>query len=166
MFDALGNLGDFVGGIAVVVTLIYLAIQIRHNTAALQTASRQEIALGFRAYNRLFLEPSAGRSYAEGLRAYPDIPFDERHLFFTVINDHALFFQGAYALNESGQLEGETYQAYLTWFTCHLATPGGTAWWAEAHQFYPQRMVAALDERLSRGDLADIRDLPAFRLDE
>jgi len=29
MIEALGNIGDFVGGIGVVVTLLYLAVQIR-----------------------------------------------------------------------------------------------------------------------------------------
>ena len=32
MLEALGNLGDFVGGVAVIVTLLYLASQIRQNT--------------------------------------------------------------------------------------------------------------------------------------
>jgi len=37
--ETLGNLGDFVGGIAVVVTLIYLALQIRQNTQATKVTS-------------------------------------------------------------------------------------------------------------------------------
>ena len=34
MLEALGNIGDFIGGIGVVITLAYLAVQIRHNTRA------------------------------------------------------------------------------------------------------------------------------------
>ena len=37
MLEDLGNLGDFLGGIGVVVTLAYLAIQIRQNTAQLRS---------------------------------------------------------------------------------------------------------------------------------
>jgi hypothetical protein len=37
----LGNLGDFVGAIVVTATLIYLAVQVRQNTKALQAQSRQ-----------------------------------------------------------------------------------------------------------------------------
>ena len=166
ILDALGNLGEFVGGLAVVVTLIYLAIQVRHNTAALRVASRQEIASGLRTHNRLFMEPSVCRAYAKGLRGHPDMPFDERSLFMTLLTDHALFFEGAFALHESGQLEGETYQTYLTFFACQIATPGGAGWWAEGRPFYPARMVEALDARLSRGDLPDIREADIFRLDE
>ena len=32
MLEALGDLGDFLGGIGVMITVIYLALQIRHNT--------------------------------------------------------------------------------------------------------------------------------------
>ncbi len=40
----LGNYGEFVGAIAIVVTLIYLAVQIRQNTASSQAASRDSMA--------------------------------------------------------------------------------------------------------------------------
>ncbi len=39
MIETLGDLGDFIGGIAVVITIYYLAIQIRQNTAATSAAS-------------------------------------------------------------------------------------------------------------------------------
>jgi hypothetical protein len=43
MIENLGNLGDFIGGIGVVVTLIYLATQIRQNTRSLRLSSLQQI---------------------------------------------------------------------------------------------------------------------------
>jgi len=167
MLDALGNIGDFVGGIAVIVTLIYLAIQVRGNTAALQTASRQEIAAGLSDWGKLQLEPRTAHAYARGIHAYPDPPFEERSLFWYALSNHALFFQGAFALHESGQLEEETFQAYLDWFACHVATPGGGAWWDElGRPFFTKRMVEVVDARLARGGLPDIRGLGAYRLDE
>ena len=41
MLEDLGNLGDFLGGIAVIATLIYLAIQLRQNTRILQSVGEQ-----------------------------------------------------------------------------------------------------------------------------
>ena len=43
MLDELGNIGDFVGGIAVVVTLVYLALQIRRNTATTRVETVQHL---------------------------------------------------------------------------------------------------------------------------
>ena len=166
MLESLGNLGDFIGGIAVVVTLVYLATQIRQNTAALQTASRQAISDGYRASNRLRLDPQVGRAWVGGLTHFPDMPFDARHMFSMVMNDESLFFQGAYALYDSGQLDESTYQAYLGWISAIVSTPGGAAWWdATARPIYAPEMVAAVDARLERGGIPDIRALRSMQLD-
>lgn len=39
MLENLGNIGDFLGGIGVVITLVYLAVQIRQNTRQLRSGS-------------------------------------------------------------------------------------------------------------------------------
>jgi len=41
--DDLGSLGEFISGLAVVVTLVYLAIQIRHNTRAVRSSMHQDM---------------------------------------------------------------------------------------------------------------------------
>jgi hypothetical protein len=40
--DALGNIGDLIGGVAVLVTLVYLALQIRQNTNSVRGAAELE----------------------------------------------------------------------------------------------------------------------------
>ncbi len=148
-------------------TLVYLAIQIRQNTSALGTASRQSIADGYRDSNRLRLDTTAALAWAKGLTSFPELPFEDRSLFGTVMNDEALFFQAVFALHESGQLGESTYTAYLAWFTSIVATPGGMHWWeAVGRPIYVREMVTAVDERLSKGGLHDIRNLPTIRLDE
>ncbi|MAG29756.1 MAG: hypothetical protein CL908_02545 [Deltaproteobacteria bacterium] len=166
MLDALGNVGDFLGGLAVVVTLIYLAIQVRSNTAALRTASRQDIVTGMRNHIQFFADPRVWRAYVEGLSGFPDMPFDERGQFSTTLFDHSLSFQSVFALHESGQLEDETYQSYLAWFSCQLATPGGSAWWEESRTLFPARMADAVEERLAQGNLPDVREFQTYRPDE
>jgi hypothetical protein len=41
--DELGSLGEFISGLAVVVTLVYLALQIRHNTRAVRSSMHQDM---------------------------------------------------------------------------------------------------------------------------
>jgi hypothetical protein len=90
ILDALGNLGDFIGGIGgigVVITLIYLATQIRQNTSALRTASRQAIASGYRESNRLRLDSAAAFAWVNGLTHFPNLPFEDRNRFGTMMID-------------------------------------------------------------------------------
>ena len=57
----LGNLGEFVGAIVIVATLIYLATQVRQNTNALHAQSRQSLL-------------SAGQAELFAMMENPDIP--------------------------------------------------------------------------------------------
>jgi hypothetical protein len=48
----LGNYGEFVGAIAVVVTLAYLAVQLRQNTSALRSSTWQGIQNAEHAFDQ------------------------------------------------------------------------------------------------------------------
>jgi len=50
--DALGNIGDFLGGLGVIVTLVYLALQIRQNTITSKTNSYQEAVSAVSEWSR------------------------------------------------------------------------------------------------------------------
>jgi hypothetical protein len=163
MLDTLGNLGDFIGGIAVVITLIYLAVQVRQNTLALKTASWQEVVSGAREALRLRSDPAIAPSWARGLSNYPNMSVQDVSNFSLATTDEALFFQGVFALYLSGQLDESVYNAYLGWFASILATPGGAEWWATVGRpiFVPE-MVSEIDKCLENGGIPDIRELPAL----
>lgn len=42
-WDAIGAIGEIIGAVAVVASLAYVALQIRHNTTALQSTNRQAL---------------------------------------------------------------------------------------------------------------------------
>lgn len=52
MFESLGNVGDFVGGIGVIITVIYLAFQIRQSTASTKSASYQAVVSAISDWSR------------------------------------------------------------------------------------------------------------------
>ena len=165
-WEAIGAVGEVLGAFGVIVTLGYLAVQIRHNTRSVRAASRLEIASGWRAHNKQMLDPAVSRVYQQGLHTFPDMPYDERSIFATLMGDHSVFFQGAFALYEEGQLDRQTYEDYMTWFACQLATPGGNAYWKEMSPFLVKGAAAAVNERLGRGDVPDILQLQGYRLDD
>ena len=163
--ETLGNLGDFIAGIAVLATLIYLAHQVRQNTSALSTASREAIYSGYRAQNAHLIDTDVSEAYAVGLRYFPDMPSSQKRVFTHTINDHALFFQGAFALYEAGTLPKKDYTPYLNWFSSHLVTPGGSLWWRETRGFYNEDLIDALDKKFAEETLPDVLGLGFFALD-
>lgn len=166
ILENLGNIGEFVSVIAVVVTLIYLTSQVRQNTLAIERSSRQAISSGYREQNALLIDPNVSEAYSVSLRDFPDMPSAQKRTFAHAINDHALFFQSTHALYESGTLDEKDYSPYLTWLACHLATPGGSLWWKETGSFYNSAMANALDTKIAEGSLPDVLDLALFALDD
>jgi hypothetical protein len=164
ILEALGNLGDFVGGVAVVVTILYLAYQVRQNTAALRVSSRQDIVESYRSYLRPGLEdPTLLALQIEGHRSYPDLSQPDRMRFAVLLTDQALHFQGALALHESGTLDDETFRAYRDHFAASMSTPGGSAFWSANRSSMPSDVVDSIEARINEGGLRDILDNPAYR---
>ena len=66
--ETLGNIGDFIGGLAVIVSLIYLAQQIRQNTRMLRASALSSTTDTYVAFNHLLgSDPLAARVFQVGL---------------------------------------------------------------------------------------------------
>ena len=52
----LGSVGELVGAVAVVLSLLYLATQIRQNTQATRASSYEDVAQGVRAFMALIAQ--------------------------------------------------------------------------------------------------------------
>jgi hypothetical protein len=163
IFETLGNLGDFIGGIAVVVTIGYLAVQVRQNTSVLRSQSRQQIVQNYREYMNHFInDPTLNGVLLEGLRSYPAVDQETRHRFYNLISDLALHFQSAVALFESGGLDEDTFRAYRDHFASVLSTPGGIAIWDQISANYPGHVIASVEERLESGSVPDMLANPMW----
>ena len=76
------NLGEIVGGIAVVISLIYLALQIRQNTRAVRTSNFHRITDSFNQINNTIAhDESLARVFRVGMANYQDLSEDEKIRF-------------------------------------------------------------------------------------
>lgn len=78
----LGSLGEFISGLAVVVTLVYLAIQIRHNTRAVRSSMHQDmIESTLRIAESLSDNSDLGRIVLKADQDYESLTSEERVRF-------------------------------------------------------------------------------------
>ena len=152
-WEALGSLGEIVAAIATIMTLIYLARQLRSNTKATQGTNRREITRDFVRFGENQLDPVTARSWHQGLQNYPQMSCEANNSFAVQMSNQALMFQSVFAQYENGQLEEATYIPYLLFFTTLAASPGGNVWWQNSGRpiFIP-KMVSAVDEQMAKGE--------------
>ena len=148
MLDALGNIGDFVGGIAVIVTLIYLAVQVRHNTRSTRLASMQSTML---AAQNVGILPAQDRDLARVVRvglttpdALDDDEFQQfRYFLMSMLRVH----EDMFVQHRAGVVDDETWMARSSSLRTIFSMPGGRKVW-DASTAYRKDFRAWMESEL------------------
>ena len=93
----LANLGQIIGAVAVVVSLIYVALQIRQNTNAIRSAAAQTVHEHFASWYRLVAaEPDLSQIVVNGLRDYSSLSEMQRARFIATYMAFVSYSQNAF----------------------------------------------------------------------
>jgi hypothetical protein len=153
--EDLGNIGEFLGAIGVIASLVYLAIQIRQNTKSVRSATYQSSTRDIvQLSDQMSQDPELTRIWFEGLRGFDSMPQADRRRF-------AAYMMGAYRRYESmlyqtqqGLLEQEWWEGVGNNLEDMTLQPGTQAWWTDArHLFRPefQQFVDGIIEKNRAG---------------
>src|SRR6056297_2546458 len=130
-WDAVGTVAEIGGALGVLITLIYLATQIRDNTRSLQAASLQSVLEGPR--DRYFLPMAQSDEmadiYARGLSSLELLDSKERRRFFYMMYEQYFQMQQVWQLRERELIPQVDYDAWLEYTISLTQTPGGAEMW-------------------------------------
>ena len=164
MLDALGNLGDFIGGIGVVVTLAYLAVQIRQNTRVVQTSNFQDMMARTTHFSTpLIQDESTADLYRRGLASYAQLSETEKLRFSMIVNELFTTSQLGFHMRNRQLIDDALYDNYMQSFMQMLRTPGVREWWRAQRGWYHADFRAFVDGKLREAE-AKTSEL-SFRVD-
>ena len=144
----LGNVGEFVAAIATLVTLAYLALQIRQNTREAQAASRSSVSHSFAdLLVDVSRDSETSKICRRGMFDPESLDADDTFRFDLVI--HALYqnFETAFAQRSRDALTEEDWVKWEVILKQYNAQPGVQAFWSRsAEAFNPsfRRYVESL----------------------
>jgi hypothetical protein len=127
----LGNYGEFVGAIAVVITLLYLAVQIRQNTESLRLSS--ELALSQQTSDfaaRMWAHPEMLRIWDLVVTDPSSLSIDEIGQFRWVCADLFLVYEGQYQLYKRGHVAEDVWKGKADMMCGLLESPIVSEWWS------------------------------------
>ena len=128
--DDLGNIGEFVGAIAVVVSLIYLAIQIRQNTRAVRTSTFHGVTDSFNLVNTTIAnDESLARIFRVGSENLSDLTPDEQVRFGFLFLAAFRIFETLYYQDRHGTGDPALWAAEGGTMAALLGGPGALQWW-------------------------------------
>jgi len=151
--EQLGSLGEFIGAMAVVVSLIYVALEIRSNSrstrlAALQTAMESS--------QRIIELPARDRDLARVIRIGSNDPDslteDEyaQYRYWLVLSLRST--ENMFVQYKAGALDEETWIARSGTVKWMMDTPGGRKVWASTSNRYLVDFQEWMDSSASQSD--------------
>ena len=126
----LANIGELVGGLGVLVTLIYLAIQIRQNTATQRRASRLETTRAMTEwYSLVMVDPVMVNLFGRGFQEPESLSPDERARFLWLVGAFVSRVEEIYSQYEANLINEDLWFQYRGVVLSMLENAAVKEWW-------------------------------------
>ena len=147
--DQLGSIGEFVAAIAMLVTLAYIAFQIRQNTALARAQSTREISNLYSINHTLAAHPDWIDIIRRGHHNFSALSKDEQACFHHITAPLLNQFEAAFRMHRQGLIDEDLYQSWRSIILSILSTPGARQWWPMARIVLGSGCAAELDRALA-----------------
>ena len=153
-WDAISAISEMTGALAVVISLVYLASQIRQNTRQMEqserTAMAASVSTSATSYreNRqhIYTNPDVARIFIKGTTNPEDLDEIERYRFRLLLSNFADANWDMYAQTVITGYSPETWQTQGRQAIKRvLATPGGRWFWQDYCDEYPKEFRIEID---------------------
>jgi len=128
-WDAVGAIAEAVGAIAIFVTLVYLAVQIRQNTKANELAAfERSTESGNRIRELLILNPDLLELSLRGYESYSGLSSMDKIRFGMLMRNIFSAMQGAYMRHVSVRHDPLEFEGTAKHIDAILKNPGARQW--------------------------------------
>jgi hypothetical protein len=154
----LANLGEFIGGVAVLVTLVYLAVQVRQNTRTVAAASSQAVTS---TSADILMRGAANKDLAQvflKMISAPDsLDAVERIQAWMYLRAAFRTMENQYYQSRRGLLD-ESWPGYLQTLGILIRTPYIREWWRGDRTTFGPLFRELVDEHVSSSE-ANAREI-------
>ncbi|MGR8946686.1 MAG: hypothetical protein ACU84Q_01475 [Gammaproteobacteria bacterium] len=149
-WDAIGAVGEIVGASAVVVSLIYLALQIRQNSRIVAANTVQSIsASGADAAWRIAENPHLAGLVVKLIERSGSFTREENVQLRAMMRAVFRNFENYYYQYQRGHVEAEIWVGYERTVIDQLSIPEVSKWWNHHHNVFGDHFVKFINDILS-----------------
>ena len=149
-WEAIGAIAEILGATAVVVTLMYLAIQTRHARRVAEASAPQWIADSFRHHGAPFeADPSFASLFRHGINDWDRLDRNQQTLLHVHLAQNLLHADAVLTLQRKGLVAEDDSLVWINDALACITTPGGARWWEEVGGIFPAQLREVLEGRLA-----------------
>ncbi len=156
-WDAIGSIGEIIGASAVIVTLVYLAKQIKDSARAARSAAVTDATNAIQAlYQDLGSNSYASEHFLKGLTDYDSMSDLEQFQWLMKMHSWFIAFQRSFFLSQEGTLDVGLRDSIGTAIIAVNHMPGLECYWEKRRSFFQPEFVAWVEELFDREPLTDM----------
>ena len=145
-WDAIGAIAEIIGAIAVVLSLVYVAVQIRSGTTALRTTLRDSAFNYMNEWNyALNSDPELPWIFKRGLRDPSDLNEKEATQFHHMLYSFLKVFENVYLHYLDGTIAREAWDNNKEILLLYCTQNGARQYWEERRRIFDPRFRALLE---------------------
>lgn len=151
-WDAVSALAGVFGAAAVVVSLVYLAAQVRQSGRVSSAAAFQGIIDGITEHLRFMYAPENAALVAKGLESFESLSPTERMGFEALMAGLINQVEASLITLHSQMMSEDTIENWAWWLQTRVfCYEGAREWWSEARQGYQPDVAAWIDQQVAAG---------------
>ena len=145
----LGSIGELIAAIATIVTLLYLALQLRENTTAIRgEARRASRSSSGNANLAIAQDIKVAALFNAGLRDFDSLSPDEHTQFAFLLAEIVSAQQASHEEVVAGILPKEHLSTLADSLGPLIGSPGGHKWWKRYRRGYPSEFRKYVDDEI------------------
>lgn len=150
--DQLANIAEIVGMLVIAITLIFLAIQMWQNTAALRSAATREAHAQYaQIYVTLATNDSVRDTFVKGISDPAALSETETSRFFSFWMVCTINYQNWVHQTQSGAMDRELLNSYSKVLQGMGDTPGFKVFWEERKYLFSASTKSHVEAAIQRG---------------
>ena len=152
-WEAIAAIGESVGALGVIASVVYLAIQVRRAIAESRASPFHKIFEGLATHTNYMFGPENADLVASGFRSYGSLTGPERMRFDLLMSNLVNYFEASYYASEADTLGDETIENWVWWFETKIfCYPGAIEWWSVSQGIFPPAIRSWIDRRIEKAD--------------
>ena len=144
-WDAIGAIGEIVGAFAVVISLSYLASQIKVQNREARISSVHDITEAFRNSIRELTDRQKAETYSQGLADFDSLDEPGRIQFLSIVQGHFRVWEEAHFQHTEDRLDEKTWDAMRIQYEMIFQSNGAKRVWELRRQTYSREFQVYVD---------------------
>ena len=151
-----GALGEVLGALGVIISLIYLSRQVRQNTQAVRTGNATSLQGNFQQLARvLYNDRETGALIVRAMSADAALTPEDRLAAYAYFFDMLKSAELAHYQFRRGELDGALWEASLEFYRAYFDTPGFRSYWERRRSAFIPEFREAMEGWLAAAATLD-----------